>query len=61
MAADGSAFSLPKRWTSEAVPDPFDVIAQGRTHFRADDLVELVELLTGLGSDEGRATRPSDV
>jgi len=50
MAADGSTFSLPKRWTSEATPDPFDRFAQGRTHFRMDDLVAL---LAGLGDDEG--------
>jgi hypothetical protein len=48
MTADGSTFSLPKRWTSEATPDPFDQVSQRRTHFRFDDLVDLVALMAGL-------------
>ncbi len=42
--------SLPARWTSVAVDDPFVVVSAGRSNFRVADLVELVELV-------GRARR----
>ena len=42
--------SLPARWTSIAVDDPFVVVSAERSDFRVDDLVELAELL-------GRARR----
>ena len=60
-AADGSTFTLPKRWTSEATPDPFERFAEGRAHFRMDDLVELVALLAGLGQGRRDELEADDV
>jgi hypothetical protein len=48
VAHDGSSFSLPKAWTSEATPDAFSHVARGRTHFRLDDLSKLLDLVDGL-------------
>jgi hypothetical protein len=32
-------------WTTEAAPDPFDVVAGGRSLFHIDDLLALSRLL----------------
>jgi len=37
--------SLPARWTDVLPPDPLVVTAQGRSPFRADDLLQLAEFL----------------
>ncbi len=48
--ADGSVATLPRAWTDLASPDPFVAAAEGKGHFRPEDLVELLELIAGLGS-----------
>jgi hypothetical protein len=40
--------SIPNHWTDLVPPDPFVVMAAGRSHFRADDLVELARLIARL-------------
>jgi len=42
--------SLPASWTDVEGPDPFLVIAAGRAHFRAPDLLALADLLRKLAS-----------
>jgi hypothetical protein len=42
---DGRLCSLPAAWTSEALPDPFLALAQGRSLFHIDDLLRLAALL----------------
>ncbi len=44
----GSQRSLPTGWTDVAPPDPFVVLAGGRSRLRVADLLVLVELLAGL-------------
>ena len=44
----GRAVSLRAQWTSIFSPPPVVAIAAGRSAFRADDLLELVQLLRGL-------------
>jgi hypothetical protein len=43
--------SMPARWTSAIMDDPFVVIAAGRSLFRLVDLLELTKLMRG-GSDD---------
>ena len=40
--------SVPIAWTDAAGPDPFVVVAAGRSYFRTEDLVRLVNLVEGL-------------
>ena len=40
--------SIPSQWTDLVPQDPFVVMAAGRSHFRADDLVELARLIKRL-------------
>jgi len=40
--------AVPLKWTSAAPLDPFVVVAAGRSHFRTEDLVQLVSLIDGL-------------
>jgi hypothetical protein len=42
---DGELLSLPVEWTDLAVPDPFVVVAAGRSPFRTQDLLELAGLV----------------
>ncbi len=51
---DGVQRSLPRAWTDHADVDPFVALGAGRSPFRVEDLVELVELIAGLrgGSDD---------
>jgi len=37
--------SMPAAWTSEAPPDPFTILAQGRSLFHIADLLRLTALL----------------
>lgn len=46
---DGSVISLPASWTDILPPDPFVAISAGRSMFRVEDLVELVNLLRDMG------------
>jgi hypothetical protein len=51
---DGRLRSVPAGWTDVDPPDPFVVIAAGRSAFRAADLLALACLLDGI-----RPPRPS--
>jgi hypothetical protein len=44
--------SLPAGWTDVEGADPFLVIAAGRAHFRAADLLALADLLRKLDGKE---------
>jgi hypothetical protein len=39
---------LPAAWTSAAAPDLFVTISAGRSHFRIEDLLQLVALIDRL-------------
>jgi hypothetical protein len=52
----GQLTSLPAGWTDVDPPDPFVVVASGRSPFRVDDLLALAALLEGLRSAEPDAT-----
>lgn len=55
---DGRLASLPAAWTSAVPPDPFVVVADGRSAFRVQDLVELAVLLRQL--DEENSDGPGE-
>lgn len=40
--------SLPATWTDVVAPDPFVLLAAGRSYFRPDDLLSLADLLNRL-------------
>ena len=46
--------SIPISWTNLRVVDDFERISSGRSYFRADDLLELCELVDSR-SDSGRS------
>ncbi len=46
----GRLASLPAHWTSVVGEDPIRVLAAGRSHFRVEDLREMVRLMEGLHS-----------
>jgi uncharacterized protein DUF5372 len=46
---DGTQRSLPGAWTDVAAPDPFVVVAAGRSPFRVADLLDVAAVLDGLG------------
>jgi len=48
---DGRLVSLPAAWTSVIPPDPFVVMAEGRSAFRLQDLLELAVLLKQLDGE----------
>ena len=48
LDVNGLLVSLPASWTSGVPDDPFVAIAAGRSHFRYQDLIELVKLTEGL-------------
>jgi hypothetical protein len=52
--ASGQLCSIPTRWTSLAPPDPFLLLAAGRTALRVDDLGRLVALLQDVAQDRAR-------
>ena len=56
----GTLISLPARWTDVLSPDPLVALSQGRSAFRADDLLELAELLRGIDA-RSPAGDPGDV
>ncbi|HWR88050.1 MAG TPA: DUF5372 family protein [Acidiferrobacterales bacterium] len=43
--ASGRLRSLPANWTSVAAEDPFNAVAAGRAAFRAEELLELAQLI----------------
>ena len=43
----GELRSIPARWTSAIVDDPFVVFSAGRSLFRLVDLLELTKLMRG--------------
>jgi hypothetical protein len=50
--APGHLRSLPVKWTSIQDTDPFVVLANGRSHFRIADLIELCQLLQKTSDDD---------
>lgn len=48
--ARGRWVGLPAGWTDAVEPDPVVVQAAGRSHFRAEDLLRLADVLAGLKS-----------
>ena len=48
---EGTQRSLPRAWTDAADPDPFVVLAGGRSAVRVEDLLALVELVDGLRAE----------
>lgn len=50
---DGRALSIPLSWTSLAAPDPFVVMAAGRSRLRLAELLELATLVKALASASG--------
>jgi hypothetical protein len=46
--------ALPASWTDFVSPDPFVVLAAGRSLFRAEDLFELVEQIRSFDEKDGR-------
>lgn len=50
----GRLCSLPTAWTSVASPDPFVTVSAGRSFFRIQDLLALVELIRRLAVPAGR-------
>jgi hypothetical protein len=51
--AAGTLRHLPARWTDVGPEDPFGVVAGGRSHFRMDDLRQLIEVLGRLAATLG--------
>ncbi len=45
LDGDATLKSLPTAWTDAAAPDVFVAMADGRSPFRAEDLVALAELI----------------
>ena len=43
--ADGSVATVPRAWTDPATPEPFVALAEGKAHFRPEDLSALAELV----------------
>ena len=48
---DGVQRSLPRAWTDAADADPFVAVAAGRSPFRVEDLLAVVEVIAGLRSE----------
>lgn len=44
---DGSFRSLPIGWTELAPVDPYSSVGKGRSKFRVEDLIKLVDQLKG--------------
>ena len=58
---EGRVRSLPTAWTSVAAPDPYVTLSGGRSHFRIEDLLTLVKLVTDLTTPEGTCKEVSAV
>ena len=46
---NGRLASIPLQWTTLAAPDPFVELSGGHSAFRVSNLLELADLLAGLG------------
>jgi hypothetical protein len=44
---DGSLHSVPVGWTDGRPPDPYLQVGRGRSRFRLEDLLRLVDLVRG--------------
>lgn len=55
---EGHLRSLPAQWTSVVAPDPFVVVAAGRSYFRIEDLLSLVALLRALPETDVKGITP---
>lgn len=51
LDADGVQHSLPRGWTDAGDVDAFVAVGAGRSALRVADLLDLVELLDGLGRE----------
>ena len=49
---EGRVRMIPAGWTSLVAPDPFVVIAAGRSWFRVEDLRNLARLIKAPGPEE---------
>jgi hypothetical protein len=52
--ADGTLTSVPTAWTDVVEPDPFVVIAAGRSAFRVEDLLAVADLVGTLRPPSSR-------
>jgi hypothetical protein len=50
VGGDGRLRSVPAGWTDVIAPDPFVVVAAGRSPLRVADLLALVRLVEDLGA-----------
>jgi len=50
---DGSIRSISVKWTDMLPPDSYEKIGQGRSRFRVEDLVELVDMVAQLEKKRG--------
>jgi len=50
---DGSFHSVPVGWTNAGPPDPYLEVGRGRSRFRVEDLLRLVDLMRGEARREG--------
>jgi hypothetical protein len=50
---NGRLQSIPANWSDAAEVDPFVVVAAGRSSFRITDLLELVQVIQGVGASTG--------
>jgi hypothetical protein len=51
---EGRVRSLPTAWTTIAAPDPFVALSAGRSFFRIEDLLGLLDLTERLSAPAGR-------
>ena len=54
---DGSLHSIPVGWTDLRAPDPYLEVGRGRSCFRVDDLLRLVELVHEEARQDGGAEK----
>jgi hypothetical protein len=50
---DGKLKLLPASWTDIVAPDPFVMVAAGRTPVRIDDMLRLVDLVREIQGGRG--------
>ena len=58
---DGSIHTVPRGWTSLAIPEAFEVISAGRAWFRSEDLVLLAALLDDLREQRSDSEKPNEL
>ena len=51
---DGRLISVPTAWTSISAADPFVVVSAGRSPFKAQDLLEVAELIEAMAGGTSR-------